>query len=51
MAREAALARLTLTLFGGFHAQMTSGAVVALPTRKAQALLAYLALPDRKSVV
>jgi DNA-binding SARP family transcriptional activator len=44
-AREARLARLTLTLLGGFHAATDFGAVVTLPTRKAQALLAYLALP------
>lgn len=49
MAREAGLARLTLRLLGGFHVQMTSGAVVPLPTRKAQALLAYLALPPGRA--
>lgn len=43
------MARLTLTLLGGFHAQLTSGAVVALPTRKAQALLAYLACPPGRA--
>jgi len=37
--------RLQLTLFGGFQARRGSGDAVALPTRKAQALLAYLALP------
>ena len=35
---------LLLTLFGGFQAQTKSGAAVALSSRKAQALLAYLAL-------
>lgn len=43
------MARLTLTLLGGFHAQMTSGTAAALPTRKAQALLAYLALPPGRA--
>ncbi len=38
-------ARLRLTLLGGFHAQLEAGAALVLPTRKAQALLAYLALP------
>jgi predicted ATPase/DNA-binding SARP family transcriptional activator len=37
--------RLTLTLLGGFQAQLDPGAAVVLPTRKTQALLAYLALP------
>ncbi len=35
---------LRLTLFGGFQAQTNSGAAIALSSRKAQALLAYLAL-------
>jgi class 3 adenylate cyclase/two-component SAPR family response regulator/tetratricopeptide (TPR) repeat protein len=39
------MARLTLTLLGGFRARLEGGAPVALPTRKAQALLAYLAVP------
>src|SRR5688572_13110017 len=39
------MARLTLTLFGGFRARLDSGAALTLPTRKAQALLAYLAVP------
>jgi class 3 adenylate cyclase len=38
-------ARLTLTILGGFRAHLDSGASLALPTRKAQALLAYLAMP------
>ena len=38
-------ATLKLTLLGGFHAQLEAGAVFVLPTRKSQALLAYLALP------
>jgi len=38
-------ARLKLTLLGGFQAQIEAGAALVLPTRKAQALLAYLALP------
>jgi DNA-binding SARP family transcriptional activator len=36
--------RLNLTLMGGFRARLSSGVTVMLPTRKAQALLAYLAL-------
>src|SRR5437773_10115579 len=39
------MARLHLTLFGGFHARLEPGSAIALPTRKSQALLAYLALP------
>ena len=39
------MGQLILTLLGGFRARLDSGAPVALPTRKAQALLAYLAVP------
>jgi DNA-binding SARP family transcriptional activator len=39
------MARLSLTLLGGFHARLDPGPALALPTRKAQALLAYLGLP------
>src|SRR5262245_37473668 len=39
------MARLTLTLLGGFRARLASGASLALPTRKSQAFLAYLAVP------
>ena len=39
------MARLTLTLLGGFRARLGSRPPLAFPTRKAQALLAYLALP------
>src|SRR5262249_9634005 len=38
------MARLDLTLFGGFLARL-SGEPLTLPTKKTQALLAYLALP------
>src|SRR5439155_7675627 len=38
-------ARLHLTVFGGFPARVERGSAIALPTRKSQALLAYLALP------
>jgi DNA-binding SARP family transcriptional activator len=41
--------RLSLSLLGGFQARLDSGAAVGLPTRKAQALLAYLALPPGRS--
>ena len=36
---------LRLQLLGGFRAYLGSGVVVRLPTRKAEALLSYLALP------
>ncbi|HEV8673535.1 MAG TPA: winged helix-turn-helix domain-containing protein, partial [Methylomirabilota bacterium] len=39
------MAPLQLTLLGGFQARIGSGPGLSLPTRKAQALLAYLALP------
>jgi DNA-binding SARP family transcriptional activator/tetratricopeptide (TPR) repeat protein len=39
------MARLILTLLGGFRARIDSSSPLALPTRKAKALLAYLALP------
>ena len=35
---------LRLTLLGGFEARLASGGAVCLPTKKAQALLAYLGL-------
>jgi hypothetical protein len=38
-------ARVTLRLLGGFRAHFGPGPALVLPTRKAQALLAYLALP------
>jgi DNA-binding SARP family transcriptional activator len=39
--------RVSLRLFGGFQARLEPGRPLTLPTRKAQALLAYLALrPD-----
>jgi len=39
------MARLTLTLLGGFRAHLDPGAPLAFPTRKAQALLSYLVMP------
>jgi len=39
------MAQLRLTLFGGFEARQGTGEVLSLPSRKARALLAYLALP------
>src|SRR5262245_44556854 len=42
---ETVMARLTLTLLGGFRAHLDPGAPLAFPTRKAQALLSYLAMP------
>ena len=38
-------ARLLLTLSGGFTARLSSGEGLGFPTRKSQALLAYLAVP------
>ena len=43
------MARLNLQLFGGFRAWLQPGGLVRLPTRKAEALLAYLALPLGRS--
>src|SRR5262245_59111634 len=43
------MARLTLTLLGGFQARLDTGPFLTLPTRKIQALLAYLALPPGRS--
>ena len=39
------MARLSLTLLGGFQARLGSGPALRLRTRHTQALLAYLALP------
>jgi DNA-binding SARP family transcriptional activator/tetratricopeptide (TPR) repeat protein len=39
------MGQLILTLLGGFRARLESGTPLILPTRKAQALLAYLAVP------
>src|SRR5216684_4124431 len=41
--------RLSVALLGGFQARLDSGPAIALPTRKAQALLAYLALPPGRA--
>jgi DNA-binding SARP family transcriptional activator len=40
------MARLTLTLLGGFQARIGAGSPLTLPTKKIQACLAYLALPS-----
>jgi DNA-binding SARP family transcriptional activator/predicted ATPase len=42
-------ARLRLNLFGGFEAKLVSGAAITLPTKKAQALLAFLAVPPGRT--
>jgi len=39
------MARIDLTLLGGFQARLSHGPPLTVPTRKAQGLLAYLALP------
>jgi TolB-like protein/DNA-binding SARP family transcriptional activator/cytochrome c-type biogenesis protein CcmH/NrfG len=44
------MARLRLTLLGGFEARSASGARLDIPIRKAQGLLAYLALQPGKAV-
>lgn len=38
------MAHIRLTLLGGFQARLASGSALSVPTKKAQALLAYLAL-------
>ncbi len=43
------MSSLRLTLLGGVQARLDSGAAILLPTRKAQALLAYLALPPGRA--
>lgn len=43
------MTKLRLTLLGGFQARIDSGPALSLPTRKAQALLAYLALPPGRA--
>src|SRR5512145_674938 len=43
------MARLTLALFGGFQGRLDASAPLTLPTRKTQALLAFLALPPGRS--
>src|SRR5262245_6120402 len=42
------MARLELTLLGGFQARLVPRGPINVPTRKARALLAYLALPPGK---
>src|SRR5262249_62023791 len=39
------MALLRITLLGGFRARLPSSAALSVPSRKAQALLAYLAVP------
>ena len=41
--------RLALALLGGFQARLDASAPFTLPTRKAQALLAFLAVPPGQS--
>jgi DNA-binding SARP family transcriptional activator/predicted ATPase len=43
------MARLNLTLLGGFQGRVGASAPLTLPTRKTQALLAFLALPPGRS--
>ena len=43
------MARLNLTLLGGFQGRFGASAPLTLPTRKTQALLAFLALPPGRS--
>ena len=44
------MGRLRLTLLGGFEARLASGTPVDIPIRKAQGLLAYLALHPGKAI-
>jgi len=43
------MGRLNLVLFGGFQGRLGGAAPLTLPTRKTQALLAFLALPPGRS--
>src|SRR5262245_24735082 len=43
------MARLTLQLLGGFAVRLGSGQALSLGTRKAQALVAYLAVPPGRA--
>jgi len=43
------MARLNLALLGGFQGRLGDGSPLRLPTRKAQALLAFLAIPSGRS--
>jgi len=43
------MARLNLTLLGGFQGRLGAAVPLTLPTRKSQALLAFLALPPGRS--
>ena len=43
------MACLELTLLGGFQGRVGAGVALTLPTRKAQALLAFLALTPGRS--
>jgi predicted ATPase/DNA-binding SARP family transcriptional activator len=47
--RPADMARLQLTLLGGFEARTDSGLSLAIPLKKAQMLLAYLAMHPKQS--
>jgi len=47
--RDGVTLRLTLTLLGGFQVRVDPGVALTLPSKKAQALLAYLALPPGRA--
>src|SRR5262245_59086117 len=47
--RPAETAKLRLTLLGGFEAHTDPGVAVAIPRKKAQMLLAYLAMHPRQT--
>src|SRR2546429_531878 len=49
LANRSPMARLSLTLLGGLQARLEPGGAVALPMKKGQALLAYLAVPIGKA--
>src|SRR5262245_34828256 len=47
--RPAEMAKLRLTLLGGFEARTDSGFSLSIPRKKAQMLLAYLAMHPQRS--
>jgi DNA-binding SARP family transcriptional activator len=47
--RETTMVSLKVTLLGGFEARLAAGAALHLPTKKAQALLAYLGVRPGQS--
>src|SRR5262245_13082716 len=46
---EGVMAHIDLTLLGHFRASLKSGPTIRVPTRKAQGLLAFMALPSGRA--